>query len=318
MATGAFYGFAKAIMQMYQELNPQTIIFATDTKEKTWRHTEYTEYKATRKPPDQAMIDQIPLILEWSKKVTSNVFAVPGYEADDIIGSISKQFLLNQELAKVQKQDTLFSQSREGGFYPKTVHAIDKESLVFSSDKDLYQMFVTDGVKFVKAKNKGDYELYDYPQFKEQYNLLASQWVDAKALVGDNSDNLPGLPGVGPKTAATLLNDFGYLYYVYKALGLDPSPFRRDMIPGEWEKNAESFVNNPKKQKYIDLLRDNYDQVVRIYHLATLSDVPGLRYIMDAPSFGGGLPLLEKYGFKSLITTTKQFQAKEQEPESLF
>lgn len=345
VSTGAYYGFVKAIMQMYQELNPQTIVFATDTPQKTWRHEEYGEYKATRSAPDAAMISQIPLILEWCKAVTPNVFGLSGYEADDIIGTVSKQYVLNNELGIAQKQESLLQETKSrhdmiqdtdsyDDFFPKQQRYADRESLIFSSDKDLYQLLSTEGVMFVRSKNKttkaskttdgqqenknANYELYGYKDFIAQYGLNATQWVDAKALIGDNSDNLPGLPSVGPKTAAAILHEVGYLYYLYQALGYDVTGFRHGHIVGDWEVRAQAFVANPKKAKYIQLFKDHYEQVKQIYNLATLSDVGALSVSYTNPEFDKGLPLLEKYGFKSLIQTTNAITAQFNQPESLF
>lgn len=314
--TGAFYGFVRAVFQMYEEINPSVLVFAIDTPQKTWRHDTYEGYKATRSETDQEMITQIPFILEWVRSITPNVFGKEGFEADDIIYTTAKTYLLSNG---VESSNTTQNNRTNQSEVAPRISNTGRSVLIFSSDKDLYQIFTIDGVKFVRTKVKDSgYNYYDYSDFKTQYNLEASQWVDAKALIGDASDNLLGIPSIGPKTASSLLNEFGYLYCFFEAIGYDSSVFRPHSLTANWQKKANEFIKNPKKEKYSGLLKDNYEQLKKMYTLAKLSDTGSLELELTRPMFQKGQGLLEKYDFKSLISQSSKLSAVSSMPQGLF
>ena len=180
--TNALYGFTNMINKILKEEKPDYMLVALD-KGKTFRHDNYTEYKAGR----QETPEELKVQIEYSKKLLSALGIVfkesVGYEADDIIGTMSS--ILDD----------------------------DKEVLIISSDRDLLQL-INDKVKVKLLKSK-DYILLDEETFKKEYGIEPNKVIDLKGLQGDSSDNIPGVKGIGEKTALKLLNEYKSIENIY-------------------------------------------------------------------------------------------------------
>lgn len=191
--TGGVFGFAVMALEVLKRLKPDYVCVAWD-KPKTnirKRLELYPEYKAGRKPPPPDFYDQIPILHELLDAFGWPLYELDDYEADDIMG-------------------TLAVQAREKGI----------DTMLVTSDLDLLQ--VINGNVHVYALKKGlsNIELYHPESFKEKYGIEVDQFLDLKSLKGDSSDNIPGVPGVGEKTAAKLLNEYRTLDGVYENVDL--------------------------------------------------------------------------------------------------
>ena len=178
--TQGIFGFLNMLNKIIEEQDPDYIAVAWDRKTPTFRHLEYKEYKAGRRkmPPELAM--EFPLIKDILSAMNIKQLEIDGFEADDIIGTVAKQ-------------------SEEQGLEP----------LVITGDKDALQL-ASDKIKImITRKGITEFDLYDREKMLERYELTPEQFIDLKGLMGDQSDNIPGIPGVGEKTGIKLLKEFG-------------------------------------------------------------------------------------------------------------
>jgi len=293
LPTGAFFGFSKAILNLVQEYNPQELIFTNDTAKPTWRHEVLVDYKAGRPEIEQAMIQQIPIIKDWTAKVSKNFFSQDGFEADDFI------FTAANEILKLEP---------------------NSEILIFSSDKDLYQLLIYPQVKFIRTKKaSSETELFGREEFRLKHELEPEQWLDYKTLVGDNSDNLKGLSGVGPKTAVKILQEIGFLKELFEALGLESKGFSSKPELAKSADVVAKFLENPKNMTLIEKIKDNQELLRQTYHLATLQNVPETRVDLGGFNLTLGISDFEKFNFKSLATIVQKISAEQlNKQESLF
>jgi len=187
--TSATFGFVNSILKIIKEENPDYIVVAFDTKAPTFRHEMYPEYKSTRaKMPDDLVV-QLPRIKEAVAALNLASVEIEGYEADDIIGTLAKK-------------------------------AEEKEMNVWivSGDKDMFQL-VSDRVKMYNpGKGSQPPEKLDPGGVRDKFGVPPESVVDVLSLMGDSSDNVPGIPGIGPKTAISLINEFGSLDNVISSI----------------------------------------------------------------------------------------------------
>ena len=184
----AVYGFTSVLLKVIKDLKPDYMICAFDVAGGTFRDKIYDEYKAGRKKPDQEFYDQIPKIKEVVKVLNIPIVEKQGFEADDVIGTLSKQ--ANNEL-----QTTIVTGDLDA------LQLVDKNTGVYTLRK---------GIK--------DTVIYDEKAVFERYGLKPEQIIDYKGLRGDPSDNIPGINGIGEKGATELLKDFGSIEKLYKAI----------------------------------------------------------------------------------------------------
>ncbi len=184
--TNAIYGMVNIISKQLDALKPDYCAVAFDVKHPTFRHEMYDGYKACRHPTPPELLAQFPDAKECLELMGIHVFELPGWEADDIQGTIAKM-----------------AHTRE-----------DTESYVLSGDRDLLQL-IDDKVSVLLVTNTDTLTMRT-PEFKEKYGIMPSQFVDMKALMGDSSDNIPGVAGVGEKTAAGLIQNYGTLDGIYQ------------------------------------------------------------------------------------------------------
>ena len=186
----AVYGFTALLLKTIDELRPDYLAVAFDLPFPTFRHAAYMAYQAKRKSMDLDMKDQISIVQEVVEAADIPIFTAPGFEADDVIGTIAKQSLQNK---------------------------VD-EVVIVTGDRDMLQL-VGKGVKIcMPAKGMSQTRIFDSKGVHEYLGVTPGQVVDYKALTGDPSDNYPGVPGIGPKTAVTLIEEYGTLENIYKRL----------------------------------------------------------------------------------------------------
>ena len=184
--TNAIFGMVNIISRQLSEISPDYAAVAFDVKHPTFRHEMYSEYKAGRHPTPEDLLAQFPDAKECLSAMGLHVLELPGWEADDIQGTIAS-----------------FAKSTE-----------DTESYILTGDRDLLQLIDKNiGVLLV---TNSDTHLMKRDEFFEKYKIEPEQFVDMKALMGDSSDNIPGVAGVGEKTAQALIQNFGSLDGIYE------------------------------------------------------------------------------------------------------
>lgn len=242
--TNAVYGYATTLIKIVEDLHPTHIAASFDISRATFRLAQYAEYKATRVAADQELYDQIPKVKELLGAFGIPIYAKEGYEADDCIGTISDKF---EERNKKQIYK---------GF----------KVYIVTGDKDAFQLI--DGNIYVYNLKKGlsETQVVDRSIIEEEWGLDPEDFVDLKALAGDPSDNIPGVPGIGPKTAISLLQKFDTLEKLYEKIELSSGQDGNiDLVAKELE----------IKPRIMRLLLDNKDQAFLSQRLATICrDVP--------------------------------------------
>lgn len=243
--TNAIYGFMNMLFKMKEEINPDTIIATFDLKAPTFRHKEYSDYKAGRKTMPPELAEQFPIIKELFNLLGIKVFEIEGFEADDIIGTVSK-----------------FAEEN------------DTEVFVVTGDKDALQL-ASDNTKIVITK-KGVTEtaVYDRKTFIDEFEVTPTQFIDVKGLMGDKSDNIPGVPGVGEKTAFKLIKEYGCIEEVLNNI---------DKIAGK--KLKENLENNVEQaifsKKLATIMREvPIDLTLEDIHSKTEENIPELRKML--------------------------------------
>lgn len=252
--TGALYAFLTIYLKYIQELNPTYVCACFDLKAPTFRHQEYKEYKATRKamPPDLAV--QIPILKEILDSLGVPRFEKEGFEADDLIGSLS-------------------AHSKRIGW----------DVFILSGDKDDLQL-VDENITVLMPVTKSGMtttDRYDTNAVMEKYGISPSQIIDLKAIMGDTSDNIPGVKGIGEKGALDLIKTYGSLDHIYDSL---------DQI----------------KPAIAQKLKDSRDIAYTSLWLATIKqDIPVSDLIDDIPGKvmnpAEAYRILQRLGFKSII-----------------
>ena len=250
--TNALYGFVNMMNKIMDSMNPTHMLVAFDAGKQTFRHQQYSDYKGTRKKMPEELGMQIPLIKEYLEKLGIKQLEMLDYEADDIVGSMAK---LASSLG----------------------YSVD----IISGDKDLLQL-VDENIT-VHLTKKGITELDDYTNynFEEKLGFKPFQHVDYKAMIGDTSDNLPGVKGIGPKTALTLLKEYHTLENIIENI---------NSLKG---KTAESF-------------KTDKDQAIKTKFLATIYTQVPFEFGIDdievvKPDYHELRKFFEKVEFKSFL-----------------
>src|SRR5579863_6167691 len=190
--TNAVFGFTSILLKAIKDLKPTHIVCTFDLKGPTFRHQKYADYKATRVKADQELYDQIPRVKEVVRSLNIPIYEKDGFEADDLLGTLSKK------ICEHCKDDC--------------------EVFIVTGDLDTLQL-VNDCVKtYTMRKGISDTAIYDAKAVRARYGLNPNQMVDYKALRGDPSDNIPGVKGIGEKTASELVKEFKSIDGLYKAI----------------------------------------------------------------------------------------------------
>jgi len=257
----AVYGFLLVFLKAVKEFEPDFIVAAFDFPAPTFRHKKYKLYKATREKAPQELYDQIPKIKEVLKAFNVKVLEKQGFEADDLIGTVAKQAKKRQISPPI-------------------------ETVILTGDLDALQLVDKNTKVYALRKGVKDTVLYDKDQVKEKMQgLVPNQVVDYKALRGDPSDNIPGVGGIGEKTAVDLLLRFGTLDNVYKQVKNNSQEIR----PAVREK-----LENQKDQAMVSQMLAQINQDVPLDF--SLKDSVWGAYDQDKV-----IKIFEHYEFKTLI-----------------
>ncbi|GEB30650.1 DNA polymerase I [Brevibacillus parabrevis] len=258
--TNAVLGFTTMLLKVLEEMKPTHIMVAFDAGKVVFRHSEYAEYKGGRSKTPPELSEQFPLIRELLDAFSIKRFELEGYEADDIIGTLTK-------------------------------HADEQswKTTVITGDKDMLQL-VSDHISVaLTRKGVSEIELYTPQEIQEKYGLAPLQIIDLKGLMGDSSDNIPGVPGVGEKTALKLLHEYGSVEKVLENI---------DRISGK---------------KLQENLRENVDKANMSKALATILREAPVELQVEETAYDGYDGALvsdffKKMEFKSLLSKIKVAQ----------
>lgn len=209
--TNAVYGFTTMLLKLIEEQKPTHFMVAFDAGKVTFRHKDYEQYKGGRAKTPSELSEQFPVLKDLLKAFGITQFELEGYEADDIIGTLTK-------LADEQ----------------------GVEVLVVTGDKDMLQLSSSNVTIALTRKGISEVELYDPAFIQEKYGLSPMQIIDLKGLMGDSSDNIPGIPGVGEKTALKLLHQYGSVEEV-----LDHA----DELKGKMKEKVQTHADDARMSK---------------------------------------------------------------------
>lgn len=277
--TGALYGIASMLIRIIEEFRPEYIVAAYDLPKPTFRHHAYESYKSTRIKADEELVAQIELSREIFLAFGVPCLDAEGFEADDIIGTLVEQL-------KPQK---------------------DLSIIIASGDMDTLQLVEATSVQvFTLKKGITDTVLYNEAAVVERYGFAPKQLTDYKGLRGDPSDNIIGVPGIGEKTATTIIQTFGSIENLYSAL----------------EKDDKKVISVGLSERVCSILREHKDDALFSKTLATIRrDAPVIftlphtvyRQALDTESL---LAVLNKYEFRSLIPRVRKLFSLTEAPPS--
>ena len=242
--TGGVYGFASLAFEVIRKLKPDYVVVAWDKKGTSTakRSAIYPEYKAGRKKAPDDFYEQIPLLKDFLKTLGWPLFETDGYEADDILGTLAVQ-----------------------------ANKLGVEANLITSDLDMLQLIDENTKVFAMKRGFSDIEEFDLEYFENKYGLKQSQFLDLKALQGDSSDNIPGVSGIGPKTATQLLQEFFTLEGIYENLENIKPAWRKKLEDGKdlafmSKKIAEIFLDAPVELNFedADIHNFNYEEVLKM------------------------------------------------------
>ena len=254
--TNAVFGFLNMMFKFIDDEQPTHMAIAFDVHQPTFRHEMFQEYKGTRKPMQPELREQVPLIKELLTKMNITIMELPGYEADDIIGTMSKRG--------------------------------EKEGLqvcVYSGDRDLLQLASENITICIPKTKKGQttVERYNTEEVKALYKVTPTEFIDVKALMGDSSDNIPGVPGIGEKGAINIISEFGSIENAYE--------------------HAEKISNTRNR----NALTEHYDMAQMSKTLATINidspvDVKPMECVLGDIYTEDALDMVKKLELKSMIS----------------
>ena len=264
----AVYGFASMLLRVWQDLKPDHIAVTFDVAGGTFRHVKFDKYKATRVKAAQELYDQIPMVHELVRAFNIPIYEKKGYEADDVIGTIVEK--IKTQKSKVKNKEDIF------------------DVYVVTGDMDTLQL-VNENVKvYTLRKGINDVVIYDPAGVKAKFGFGPEMVVDYKALRGDPSDNIPGVPGIGEKTATELIQKFGSIDAIYDKI-----------------KNQKSKIKI--KEGIINKLIVGEESAKMSKELATIDcNVPDLEFTLkdcELKNFDREktIELFQKLGFVSLL-----------------
>ena len=189
--TNAVYGFLNIMFKIIDDINPEYLVVAFDLKAPTKRHLIYKEYKGTRKPMPNELAEQMPIIKEILRAMNIKIIEKEGYEADDVLGTLSR-------------------------FGEKN----NLKVTLLTGDRDSFQLATKNTIIRIPRTKQGKTEIEDFDEDKilETYGIEPKLLIEVKGLMGDTSDNIPGVPGIGEKTALNLIKENGTIENIYKKI----------------------------------------------------------------------------------------------------
>ncbi|KAI4452750.1 DNA polymerase I [Eubacterium plexicaudatum ASF492] len=254
--TNAVYGFLNILFRILEEEQPDYLTVAFDVSAPTFRHKMYADYKGTRKPMAAELREQVPVMKELLQAMGVTIVEKAGYEADDLLGTIAK---------RAQAQGMMVS--------------------IVSGDRDLLQLASEHiKIRIPKTKKTGT-EVEDYfaAQVTEKYGVTPTEFIDVKALMGDTSDNVPGVPGIGEKTAVKIIGQYGSI------------------------ENAYAHIDDMPKSKVRESFRENYEKARFSKKLVTIETDAEIAYDVEQAKLGNlytpqAYELCRRLEFKNILT----------------
>ena len=266
--TGALYGISTMLMKIMTDLKPDYIVATYDLPGKTFRHEAYDAYKGKREKIDDALVSQLISSRRIFEAFGIPMYDHPGFEADDMLGTIVEMESKNKDL----------------------------EIVIASGDMDTLQLVKGKKVQvFTLKKGLNDTILYDEEKVNERFGFGPEYLPDYKGLRGDPSDNIIGVPGIGEKTATTLITSFGTIENIYKTIKKSP------------EKLKELKITD----RIIELLKTHEDEAMFSKTLATIRRDAPINFVLPEKEFGENVEieriesLFRELEFKSLISRVK-------------
>jgi DNA polymerase I len=258
----AVYGFTTILLRVLKDINPEYVAVTFDLKGPTFRHEEYKDYKATRKKQPDELYDQIPIIKDLVEAFNMPIYEEEGFEADDVIGTITRnKDLINKKI----------------------------KSVIVTGDMDALQLVNDNTEVYTMRKGIADTITYDEKAVKEKYDSLGpDQMIDYKALRGDPSDNIPGVRGIGDKGAITLLKEFKTIEGIYESLKSEDK--KSEKIS---ERNKKLLLESKKDAKMSKMLATI---VTNISFKFDLEKCKAGNYNREKV-----VSILQELGFKSLV-----------------
>ncbi|HCJ4336861.1 TPA: DNA polymerase I, partial [Listeria innocua] len=262
--TNAVYGFAMMLMNVLEKEKPSHVLVAFDAGKTTFRHTTFKGYKGGRQKTPSELSEQFPFIRELLTAYDIPQYELANYEADDIIGTLTKK-----------------------------AEADGMEVAIITGDRDLTQLASRKTTVYITKKGIADMETNTPETLKEKYDLTPSQIIDMKGLMGDSSDNIPGIPGVGEKTALKLLHEFG---------GTVESVLE----------HAEEISGKKLKEKVLE----NKELAILSKELATINVDSPIECTVESTKYDGYqtekvIPLLKEMNFTTLLKNIEGDTAEE-------
>ena len=265
--TGALYGVSAMLISVISDLKPDYIIACYDLPQPTFRHEAYKDYKGTRSKTDEALVEQIIKSREIFEAFGIPIYDKAGYEADDILGTIAF------DLSKDSKN----------------------EIFIATGDMDTLQLAVKDNVKiYTLKKSIKDTIIYTRKEIKEKYGFGPEYVTDYKGLAGDPSDNIPGIAGIGAKTATGLILNFGHIEEIYSALKKGEEYFQ------------EYYKEGKITPRMIKLLQNGQTEAEFSKELATIKTDVDIDFTLPKKIFKNALDLsktgavFRKFEFRAL------------------
>ncbi len=241
----AVYGFASTLLSVIAEFQPDYVVASFDLAGKTFRHEKFEDYKATRIKGDDELYAQIPRVKEVVRAFNIPIYEQAGFEADDVIGTIAKQIKQNKE---------------------------NIETIIVTGDMDTLQLVNDTTSVYTMRRGLSDSMMYDSKKVFERYGLTPAQIIDYKALRGDPSDNIPGVKGIGEKTAVTLLQKYATLDGVYANIeeikGAVKEKLERDKVQAYLSKELATISLDAPVQLELEkaVLKDfNRETIVKLF-----------------------------------------------------
>jgi len=283
----AVFGFSKILLSALHEFDPEYLAVTFDHPKPTFRHQQFEDYKADRPTMPDDLQPQIPIVKEIVSVLRIPQFEMEGYEADDLIGTLSYQLDHCPERLNVD-QDIL--------------------TIIVTGDKDMFQLVDDNTHVWLPGRGKNSDLEYDSVQVKKKMGVDPSQIVDMKALMGDASDNIPGIKGIGAKTAAKLLQEYSSLEDLYRKV---------DQI------NSGAQQNNLLKGSLLKKLKEGKESAILSQQLAQIMknapievDLPTCR--VEGYDKTKAIELLKSLDFNSLISYLPSDQFETDVQQALF
>jgi DNA polymerase-1 len=250
--TNAAYGFTTMLFKILQERKPELVAVAFDKGKITFRHSQYSDYKMHRKATPDELRPQFPLLKDILKAMRIRIFEVENYEADDIIGAIS-------------------AQAEKKGY----------KCLIVTGDRDALQLVSPNTTVLHTKKGISQLEEYDVESVRDKFGVTPQYFADLKGLMGDSSDNIPGVPGIGQKTAAKLLQEYKSMEELLR---------NREKLPARWRNKLDEFEDQALLSKQLATIMREIPLEIDIEEC-----------LWKGPDYPQLLQIFSRLEFKSLI-----------------